>query len=68
MEIPYWHDIQQTTEIHRDIEQTKTLSSAIYIENTKYISMVNAHLNYGILVLGFVLKRLIKIQNAQYEQ
>ena len=34
MEMPYWYDIQQTIEIHGDIEQTKTLSSAIYSENS----------------------------------
>ena len=34
MEMPYWHDIQQTIEVHGDTEQIKTSSSAIYSENT----------------------------------
>ena len=35
-----------------------------YILRMLYFSMVNAHLNYGILVWGFVPTRLIKIQKS----
>ena len=66
MEMPYWHDIQQTIEMHGILNKLKHYLPP-YILRILYFSKVNAHLNSGVLVWGFVPKRLIKIQQGKSE-